>query len=839
MHKSWLFIIAFYSLFLATFTVLAQKSLSDSLLNNIKLASKKDKVLLLMKYAIDLAPVDSVTAKSFAMKAIDIYHDNEDLEGEAKALTILADVYSYSDNYINADQNYRKALAINTKLGNYEEIASNYNYIGLNYYYQNKIPNALSYYTKALNIAKDKYIVVEGNALNNAGNAYKRMGELKQAMTYFDKALPLLSKVGTDDAKKVMAKTYNNIGLIYNEWGKFDKAVEAYNKAEILRAELNDDKGRGIVLTNIGNIYLYQGKYQTALKYSQQALKIFEQINFKQGISSCLNNIAIVYQYINEPEKSMAFNLKALEVRKQMNNKLEIANSYNSLGIVTARLAGEKIEEKYGSPDKASSTQLKAEYKLTLDYYFEALKLCEELNNSNLLARLLNNIGTIYMYTNELNKALVNYNKALSITRQNNIAIQEVLTMVGLGMVYNKQGQYNKAIDILTISVNKAKELNQLDELKTAYQSLSLAFENAGKHNKALENYKLYADLKDTLLNKENYKQMAEMQTLYETDKQQQQIELLNIDKKLKENQIRQQRLAIIFFAVVLTIIAILIVLVIKQSLERKKANMVLAQQNDLITEQKKEITDSIHYASRIQRAILSPFEVVSKLLPQHFILFRPRDIVSGDFYYITEKENKAIIVTADCTGHGVPGAFMSMLGTALLNEVISKSKELQASKLLDDLRSQLVRSLHQTGKIGENRDGMDMQLYIIDFANMQVQYAGANNPLVLVRNGEMIEFKADKMPIGIHDRICDPFTNNIINIQKDDLLYTFSDGYVDQFGGPDQKKFMSKRFKQMLSEMGTMSMPQQRDYLENRLVEWMGDLAQIDDVLVIGVRIT
>jgi len=265
----------------------------------------------------------------------------------------------------------------------------------------------------------------------------------------------------------------------------------------------------------------------------------------------------------------------------------------------------------------------------------------------------------------------------------------------------------------------------------------------------------------------------------------------------------------------------------------------------DKIEKQKESIMDSIHYASRIQEAVLPPEEYLSEILGEHFVLFRPRDIVSGDFYWATKRGNKTIIVAADSTGHGVPGAFMSMLGMSFLNEIVNKDEVLEANIILNRLRENVKRSLRQTGKDNEAKDGMDLALCIIDTEEMKLQFAGAYNPLYLLRNNEIIRVKADRMPIGIYLREKESFTNNIVELKKGDLLYIFSDGYVDQFGGEKDSKIKSAKFKELLLENCQKSMDEQKAGLVSFLDSWMDNYdkkgrkySQIDDILVIGIEI-
>jgi ligand-binding sensor domain-containing protein/serine phosphatase RsbU (regulator of sigma subunit) len=270
-----------------------------------------------------------------------------------------------------------------------------------------------------------------------------------------------------------------------------------------------------------------------------------------------------------------------------------------------------------------------------------------------------------------------------------------------------------------------------------------------------------------------------------------------------------------------------------------KERTIEIRKQRDEIAEQKKDITDSIHYASRIQGALLPSDEFAKEVLSSYFILFKPRDIVSGDYYWLTQVDNKTIVVAADCTGHGVPGAFMSMLGVAFLNQIVVRDGTISTNEILDKLREYVIKSLKQTGEEGGSKDGMDIALTIINHDTLEAQFSGAYNPLLILRNGEIETIKADKMPIGYHIKVDSPFTSNNVKLQKGDRLYTFSDGYPDQFGGEKGRKFMSKRFKQLLIDTGDLSMEEQKEVLDKEIEAWMGDQhSQIDDILVVGVEI-
>ena len=296
----------------------------------------------------------------------------------------------------------------------------------------------------------------------------------------------------------------------------------------------------------------------------------------------------------------------------------------------------------------------------------------------------------------------------------------------------------------------------------------------------------------------------------------------MNIDKAIETYQLRSQNRKLIH--------------------DLREANQTLEQKvrerTQKIELQNREITCSIQYASRIQSALLYPDTDLKRLFQSYFILNRPKDIVSGDYYWMASKDDKALVAVADCTGHGVPGAFMSILGVSLLNEIINKTLILRANEILNQLRGQVIKSLHQTGRNDETRDGMEMALCIIDFGKMKIQFAGAFRPLYLLRNGDILELNGDNMPIGIYEDEESSFTNKELPFKKGDVIYLFTDGYLHQMGGDNRKTFKSQNFKKLLLDIHTFPLQKQRELLEEKLNVWQGDLEQVDDILVVGIKL-
>lgn len=325
---------------------------------------------------------------------------------------------------------------------------------------------------------------------------------------------------------------------------------------------------------------------------------------------------------------------------------------------------------------------------------------------------------------------------------------------------------------------------------------------------------------------------------------------------KMQLETLEKQKIILYFVLFVLLLVSFLVYYIYRGYKIKKEANIILEEKNrtisvqkdeiekqrdvaaaqrDQIAYQKKHITDSIMYAKRIQTALLPSLELFSDKM-EHFVLYKPLAIVSGDFYWVSSKDNIQVIIAADCTGHGVPGAFMSMLGVTMLNEIVNGKHIIMPDQIIENLREGIIKSLKQVVDEDTVKDGMDIAVCVVDFNENILWYAGANSPLFLIRGGELMHYRADKMPVAIHYKM-QPFTLHKIELQKKDAFYIFSDGYADQFGGPKEKKFMSNQLKETLVEIAGKPMLQQGERLNEIFEEWRGDNPQVDDVTMIGVR--
>lgn len=610
-------------------------------------------------------------------------------------------------------------------------------------------------------------------------------------------------------SEKEKAGILNYLSKEHLSTGNSDKALTSAKRALEVAVRHNNKRENIKALRNIGAIYINHGEYQHTLNYYIQALKISEQINDKLEIANSYNGIGNVYMYLQNFKMCEENYGKAIELYKELKNKEKEAVTLGNMGYV--RL-------------------LEGRYEEGLNYFLQQLERARQGKDKLTLATALHGTGEAYTQLNQSAKALSFYEKALEIdlelANKTDIA-KDYLSIAG---AYDDMKEWNNAKDYYGKALKILQELEDKHMIQMVHGELSNMYAKMGDYKKALESRNLSMQLKDSIFQLESTKQIAEMQTKYETNKKEQQIALLNKEKQ-KDKVIRYALMggAVMFFFMTF--------LIYNRYRLKHKANQLLTAKNEIIEEQHKSIKDSINYAKRIQQAILPTDKEIQKAFSDFFILYKPKDVVSGDFYSFTQKEGKVILAAIDCTGHGVPGAFMSMIGNDQLNHIILEKGITKPSEILTQLNKDIKTALKQRDDTSETRDGMDIALCSIDLNNNQLEYAGAMRPLYYI-NGELKEMQGDKMPIGGTTDESYNYTNKQISIKKGDTIYLSSDGYADQFGGEKQKKFMTKNFKKLLLSTHNKPMKEQQKILDETFEKWKGSLEQIDDILVIGVRI-
>ncbi|MEX0987918.1 MAG: tetratricopeptide repeat protein [Bacteroidales bacterium] len=635
------------------------------------------------------------------------------------------------------------------------------------------------------------------------------------------------------------------------------EAIAYSLQARELARRLEFKYGEATALKYQGLANFYLGEYVESYRAWEEALNIFENIGDKEGEANILSNIGVIYNNQGDDSRALELYLKALDLANETNDTLREISVLNNIGLIyskkpsTEQLALEnyqtalELSELFNFPRGIGSTSLNigeiffnnGDYSSALEYFERSMSAFKQTNSLDITSTYIY-IGKIYAAREDYDMAVQYQEESLEIATNAGAKREVLLSVLALAQTYYAKGDMNNAIELNIRARKLADELGARYEKMSALRALAVAYESGNDFRNAFLAQVQAWNLKDTIFSEASQEQINKLRVQNEIDNYQQENELLKRDIELREVRNKQQQIVILVFIIGFIVTMVFIILLFRTNKLRRRANHILEKQNILITGQKKEITDSIRYASRIQNAVLTPVEDLSQFLPEHFILYRPRDIVSGDFYWITKINNRIMCVIADCTGHGVPGAFMSMLGVTFLNEIISRNPDIQANDMLNELRSHVITSLHQTAGQGGTQDGMDLATIIIDQPNSELQYAGANNPLILIRNNELKEYKPDKMPIGIHENANKPFTNHKIKYSAGDVLYTFSDGFPDQFGGPSGKKFMIRNFKEQLSRIHKKPMGQQLIMLEKVLDDWMEGVSQIDDILVMGIRL-
>jgi serine phosphatase RsbU (regulator of sigma subunit) len=356
-------------------------------------------------------------------------------------------------------------------------------------------------------------------------------------------------------------------------------------------------------------------------------------------------------------------------------------------------------------------------------------------------------------------------------------------------------------------------------------------------YGNAYANMEVYNDLRDSTYNEKNSQQINEMSAKYESEKKELMISSLEKDNTISQDKLEREKNFKIYLLIFCLLIAASAFVLFRGNMQKKKANEALSHAYKEIEVKNKDITDSINYSKRIQEASLPPKDLQQSLFPDSFVLFKPKDIVSGDFYWYAEKNGKKLIAACDCTGHGVPGALMSMIGNNLLNQIVNEKEITSADEILNHLHSAIRISLKQN-EHPESRDGMDIALLVFNGMN-QVEFAGAQRPLWIIRNNDVEEVKGNKFSIGgLQTEESRIFTKTVIPVSMGESLYIFSDGFVDQFGGEHGKKFMTKNFKDLLISIHDEPMLRQERIIEETFEKWQGMREQVDDVLVIGIKI-
>ena len=667
------------------------------------------------------------------------------------------------------------------------------------------------------------------------------------ALNHFDLADKILTDnlnfaTAINDSNGI-AGVYYLQGSIVGDKGNYEKSKELAFKCISIRERMHDDLGLGAIYSALGMDYANLGDYMLGIEYIQKSITIREKNNDKRGLANSYLCLYKIYIDIGEADKALESELKSLEICRDIKDLQCVSGRLTNLGKIY---------------------QNKGDYAKALNYHFMALTISKQINIRNRIADVHENIAKNYNFTKRFNEAKLHLDSCVTIreiigNEEGLVSAKLVLAQIEYNQQNYKDAQKNGAEALQASLKLKLPYL-----IKDAHQVLSNSYNQLHNSEKALEHYKQFIVLRDSLYNIDKTKEIVRKELEFNFNKKQE-LQKLEVARQLAltNAEARKQKLIIISSIIALIVLSSLLVFAIwlyqlkiksEKQLQRLNSDLnlknyqladkstIIENQHNIIHQKNIEITDSIKYAKRIQTAIMPLSQEFKVMFKDSFVLFEPKDIISGDFYWVTNKNNKIIFVTGDCTGHGVPGGFMSMMGVSLLNEIINEYDLTEPALILSRLRKKVINSLRQKGLSGEQQDGMDMTLCVIDKENMTLQYAAANHVFYIIRKNnsgyELNEYKGDKQPVGIFGNILKPFHQFTINLKEDDVIYTFTDGYADQFGGPKGKKFKYKQLKEMLLSIQTLSLTEQEQVVTKTFENWKGNIDQVDDVCLIGIRI-
>jgi serine phosphatase RsbU (regulator of sigma subunit) len=630
--------------------------------------------------------------------------------------------------------------------------------------------------------------------------------------------------------KKKIGTSYNNLGVIYDYMGNLDSAEFFYRKSYGIRKKLKDIDGLTSSAGNLGLLYLNKGEFNKALDYLFESEKLAKKTKDQSALSSCYVNIGLAYDNQGNNKKALEYYKRSVAIDSLLGDAFNLAIGYNNIGSVYFTAGA---------------------YNDALKFHLLAFNLRMKSNNRAGLAESYRNLAMIYLQKKEFGKAEVYFGEAIKMGEDIDDAPALLQTHIEFGNYYLKRNNPEEAV----LHFEKAIKLHDegaYGDMNRTYDLLAKAWAQKGDYKKAYDYFVIYKTLSDSVNTYENSKELTEHELNAEYEHRQ---ELEQLKRNAKEKHDFVIRVAMICGILALLVI---VAIVFRGYRNKKIANEILQDRNAVITsqhaeiemqkqeieEKNKDITDSIHYALRLQNAMLPPQLFLQKHLNEYFILFKPKDIVSGDFYWAHECGNdKFLFAVVDCTGHGVPGSMVSIIANNALNRAVDEFKLVHPADILNKL-AELVEEYFNKNSNDEIRDGMDISLCLYNRKTKQLEFAGANNSLWIVRKNEtyeLVEVKADKQPIGRYE-YRKAFTNHIMQMQTGDWVYLHTDGYGDQFGGPNidrgGKKFKSNRLKQILTTAGSNPSAEKREELEKTLAEWARGYEQNDDICIMGIRI-
>jgi len=663
-------------------------------------------------------------------------------------------------------------------------------------------------------------------ALNNLA-VHLMFSNADTAVILGHQAVQLAERTGI---KKEIGNSKSTLGVCYMVQGGYDSALGYLFAAKQIRENLPGQKGLIGCIANIGLVYWRQGNYPKALEYYLNAYDLDQKKGDREGMAIDLANIGNVYSDQNDTDRAVEYYSKALHLDSILERKAGIAAMQGNLGI---------IWYKRGQESRA------------LNCFRVAYLIDSALGNDNAVARHLGNAGDVYKDRGEralteasrdsnYTTALSYLTRALELDRKTGDQQQQAMWLTKLGSLTTLTKDYNSAQKYLDEALLICKDLNELLATLQAEEATTAYYAAIGQWQKAYEHSQNAAGVRSRLFNDEKSQELGRAEANAKNEKQK------ALDDAAHKNEIdtaaavaaaeQRKQIVISALAAILALSAVVIALVVFRSLRTtRKQKSVIEEQKLIVEEKNKAIVDSITYARRLQEAILPSVNFWKTHLPDSFILYKPKDIVAGDFYWMEVSGDRILFAVADCTGHGVPGALVSVVCSTALSRAVNEFGLTDPGKILDKVCELVLSTFEKSESIVS--DGMDISLCSLQKSSGVLTFAGANNSGIIVRDGTVTDLPANKQPVGKSDHKR-AFTNTSIQCRKGDVLYLFSDGYADQFGGPKGKKFKHRALIEKLNQISALSAPDQKAELNSAFEHWKGNLEQVDDVCISGIRL-
>ncbi len=684
------------------------------------------------------------------------------------------------------------------------------------------------YYVRKFNFDSAKYYLgraaslpsvkkeIVAQSLSWEGEILRLSGEIEKSLALQDKVIAMCDTVNN----KRLAFCNLSKGESYRLISEFDKAVECYNKVIRFSKKINDLNKIAVCYNSMGELYRNQANYPKALEFFNLGLDIAIKNKNNSQIAFCYSSMGDIYTVQKEYPKAIGFFEEAYKIAVEIKARLQECNSLSSMGR-TYHVAGEE--------------------KKALDCLKKAVVIAEEIGNKDKMAFCNLIIAEIYQDDAKYEEALAAYNNALKIAEETgNKSLASNINYL-LGNFYILTTKYDAAQKAGEKGLTLGRESETPENIKNGANLLSQVYEFQNKSQQALDMIRLFIKMKDSISNEANIKQFAAIE--YQAKESSLKAEQMAREETNKAELNRQKTIRYAF-TIGFGLVLVLVVVVFRNLQQNKKKNKIITaqkleveHQKELVDEKNKEITDSITYAKRLQEAILPPLKMVKEIFPENFVLYIPKDIIAGDFYWMEHSGEFTFIAAADSTGHGVPGAMVSVVCSNALNRSIKEFKLTEPGLVLDKARELVLETFAKSE--GDVKDGMDISLLCINRKKKSITWAGANNPLWYINPEENLlsEIKPNKQPIGKTDNPL-PFTTHSIPYLPGKIIYLITDGYADQFGGPKGKKLKYKQLEEFILNSKDKPLSEQKEVLEQKFAAWKMHYEQVDDVTLLGLKI-